>query len=191
MICFIFTILLNIYTFVQWIYMYFRHWLFHKEQRALWTKYTVHNFGMDNPNLLNCLILTRNTLTLFSSLLPSLSSPIFLSSSPSSIFRPLYLLYISLSYSIPLSFFFPLSSSILLFSSLYSPPSHPSPSNILPFLYFASLLFSLLQAFSLIPVSSSPSLLFPRSFFPSLSSFIPLQFPSLSMLFYYTYNNVV
>src|SRR6218665_3756452 len=47
---------------------------------------------MDNPNLLNCLILSRNTLPLFSSLLPSLSSPIFLSSLPSSIFPPLYLL---------------------------------------------------------------------------------------------------
>src|SRR6218665_2159763 len=85
---------------------------------------------MDNPNQLNCLMLTRNALPIFSSLF----SPIFLSSSPSSIFPPLYLLpyiYLSLSYSIPLSFFFPLSlflfTSLFLLSSLSSPPSHPPP----------------------------------------------------------------
>jgi len=45
----------------------------------LWTKYTVCNFGMDNLNLHNCLILTRNTLI---SLPTPLSSSIFLPSSP-------------------------------------------------------------------------------------------------------------
>ena len=31
---------------------------------ALWTKYTVHDFGMEIPNLLNCLIVTWNTIPL-------------------------------------------------------------------------------------------------------------------------------
>src|SRR6218665_893191 len=45
-----------------------------------------------------------------------------------------------------------LFASIFLPSSLSFTPSHPSPSNILPFLYFASLLFSLLKAFYLNPM---------------------------------------
>ena len=157
--------------------MYFRHWLFHKEQQHCeqsilsileWTILICSTayYSLETPSL---------------SFPPSFSSPIFLSSSPCSIFPPLYLLpYISLYYSIPLSSFLPLSlflfASIFLPSSLSFTPSHPSPSNILPFLYFASLLFSLLKAFYLnpiccmtflIPVSSSPSLFFPRSFSPS------------------------
>src|SRR6218665_1893069 len=92
---------------------------------------------MDNPDLLNCIILARNTLPLFSSLPPSLSSPIFLSSSPSSIF-PLSLsssLYSSLLLH-PSIFLFPLFlflfTSLFLPSSLSSPPSHPSPLIVFP-----------------------------------------------------------
>ena len=43
----------------------FRHSLFLHGTTALWAKYnTVHSFGMDNPNLLNCLLLVRNSIPL-------------------------------------------------------------------------------------------------------------------------------
>ena len=84
---------------------------------ALWTKYTFRYFGMDIPNLLNRLILTRNTFPLS---LPSFqSSSIFLPSFPS--FSSTSLLpYISLFYYLPL-FLFPL----LLLSSLFLSSSLP------------------------------------------------------------------
>src|SRR6218665_453693 len=94
---------------------------------------------MDNPNLLNYLILTRTPLPLFSSLLPSLSSPILLSSSPSSIIPSLYLLpYISLSLtpSLSLPFFHFLSSSLLLSSSLHL--YIPFPLILHPLVFFPS-----------------------------------------------------
>src|SRR6218665_1891871 len=148
---------------------------------------------MDNPNLLSCLILTGNTLPLFSSLLPSLSSSILLSSLPSSIFSPsiVFLIYLSLLLHPSLFLFSSLSlfllTSLFLPSSLSSAPSHPCPSNILSFLYFASPLFSLLQAFSLNSMLHDTSY---SCIFLFLSFYIPLQLPSLSMLFCYTYNTV-
>src|SRR6218665_3725836 len=81
---------------------------------------SVHNFEMDIPNLLNCLMLTRNT---HLSLPPPLSSSIFLSSSPSPFLRLSFPLYLSLLlYPLFLSFL-TLSSSFLLSSSL--PPCIP------------------------------------------------------------------
>src|SRR6218665_880112 len=94
--------------------MHFRHWLFHIEQHHC--EQSIHNFGMDNPNTFNCLIFTRNTLPLSSTL------PLFICLPPFLPFSP------------------PLCLPIFLSSVL--PPSlfHSHPFHILPSLYFASLL---------------------------------------------------
>src|SRR6218665_1313720 len=99
--------------------MYFTHWFSHRAT-ALRTKYTVHNFGMDNPNLLNCLTLSRNTLPLSYSLplfiyfRSFLTYQLFLLSPPSSSYTCIYV-----SYSIPLSSDSPLFllTSLFLYSS--------------------------------------------------------------------------
>src|SRR6218665_714094 len=177
--------------------MYFRHWLFHIEQQHCEQSILSIIFRMDNPNLLNCLILTE---TPSLSLPPSLFSSIFLPLSPLSL---LPYIYISL-FLHPSLFIFPSFSSSLLLSSslplylpliLFPPSLSPSPpSHILPSLYFASLLFSLLEALSLNPTLHDTSysfIFFSLSIISSL--FIPLPlflhlspFPSLSMLFQYT-----
>src|SRR6218665_929845 len=160
---------------------------------------------MDNPNLLNCLILIRDTLPFFlhhslhlSFLLPL--PPLFLRS----LFFPIYIFY-----SFPLPFFslffhsslcFPFSLPLYLPLPLSSSLRLPFPSlSILPSLYFSSLLlFSLLHAFSLsifrsmtllIPLSSSPSLFFPPTFFPSLSLHLCLSPSPPSLCFFITHSN--
>src|SRR6218665_1225624 len=133
---------------------------------------------MSNPNLLNCLKLTRNTLTLSSTLHIFIYLPPFLPLSP-----PLSsFIYISLL--IPLASFFPLSlpPSFSLLSFL---PSSPFPSLILPSLYFASLLFSLLEAFSLNPTlhdTSYSSIFLSLYSPPSLPSFLSLPLPFYDFL---------
>src|SRR6218665_645123 len=107
---------------------------------------------MNNPNLLNCLILTRNTLSFSSTLTLFVYFPPFLPLSPLPFF---FLIYISLTPSLSL-FIFPSLSSSLHLSSFLSPslsnilpPSAPPslclspPAHILPSLYFASLLFAI------------------------------------------------
>ena len=121
------------------------------------------------------------SLRLYSSLpcLPPSSPPLSSSLYISLLLHPSLFLFSSLSLFLLTSLFLP--------SSLSSAPSHPCPSNILPFLYFASPLFSLLQAFSLNPMLHDTSY---SCIFLFLSFYIPLQLPSLSMLFCYTYNTV-
>src|SRR6218665_73242 len=98
--------------------MFFRHRSFHIEQQHCEQR-TVHNFSIDIPNLLNYLILTRNTLPL-SSFLPLF---IYLSISHSSLFYPLsslslYLLVLSSLPSFSLSFSVVHSSSLPLYLPL-------------------------------------------------------------------------
>src|SRR6218665_2467088 len=153
---------------------------------------------MENPNLLNCLTLTRNTLPL-SSTLPF--SSIFL---PSSLFLPLslfFLIYVSLTPSLSLHFF---SLYLFLLNSLFLPsylplllsfslPPSPLPlaliffpPSILP-LFFSlcwKYSFSTLHCITLLPLPLC-------SLLPVYSTpFTPLRFPSISMIFCYTYNNV-
>ena len=68
LIWFIFTILLNMIRWCPVILHVFQALVISHRATALWRKYTVHNFGMDIPNLLNSLIITRNTIP-FSSFL--------------------------------------------------------------------------------------------------------------------------
>ena len=178
MILFIFTILLRMIRCCPVILHVLQAMVISHRATALWTKYAVHNFGMYNPNLLNCLIFTRNTHPLSSTLHLVINLP------PS--FSPLPLLpYISLSYSIPLSSFFPLSlphfslsPSLSILPSLCLPP-HPSlspsrPSHILPAPYFAS---SFLPARSILSQSYN-ALLFLFLYLPlPLYSFLLLYSP--------------
>src|SRR6218665_251005 len=89
---------------------------------------------MDIPNLLNCLILTKNTLPLFSSISIFIYLHPFL---PSSIFFPLSsFLYLSLTPSLPFFSLFLLPPSIPIFPSfslhLPFPPFLFFPPSILP-----------------------------------------------------------
>src|SRR6218665_3218671 len=147
---------------------------------------------MEIPNLLNCLILTRSTLSVFlhpslhlSSAIPSpLSFPTNISS----------FLYLSLTTSLS-SFLLSLSSSLVLSSQhLYLPflslPPFVSPPSFstLPFLFCSLCCMysqSILSSMSLlIPLSSSPSLFFPPTSLPSLSLplFLSHSPPSLCFL---------
>jgi len=118
----------------------------------------VHNFWMDNPNLLNCLILTRNTLPLSPSL------PFFIYTNTNQIYnmhkvRPkcepssLFLLSPSSSYVSlllhPSLFLFPsLSSSLLLTSSFLLYLLLPLSSSLpLPFSSLSYFLLSILPLF--------------------------------------------
>src|SRR6218665_2288859 len=148
---------------------------------------------MNNPNLLNYLILTRKHIP--SLLLPLfIYLPLFLPVSPT-LFILLPYLYLTLFRSLPSSF---LSSFILLFSSFPPPFSiFPSLSSSFPssVLLSLSILFSLyfvshfsphslsilLFVILLIPLSSYPSLFFYPSFFSSLSLPQSLSSSSISM----------
>src|SRR6218665_2736240 len=137
---------------------------------------------MDNPNLLNCLLLTRNTLPLSSTL------PIFIYLAPLLALYPpplFFLRPIYLSYSIPHSSFFPFSSSLHLSFSLplflpllFSPLSLPS-SLPLPFLSYSSL--PLIRLSSYLPAIEAFSLN-PTLHYTSYSS-IFLSLSILSSLF--------
>ena len=89
---FIFTILLNKTRRGPVILLVFQSLVISPRTSALWTKHTVHNFGIDIPNLLNCLILSRNTLCLSS----HFPLPICLPSSPPALSSPYSSLHLSL-----------------------------------------------------------------------------------------------
>jgi len=102
----IFTTSLNMKRRGQVILHVFQALVISHRTTAMWTKYTVHNLGKDVPNLLNCLILTINTLPLSS------STPLFIYLPP---FLPLPFL--------PL-FFLPYNSLTPSLSFIFSlPPS--------------------------------------------------------------------
>src|SRR6218665_265782 len=151
---------------------------------------------MDNPNLLKCLVLARNTPPLSFSLPLFIYLPSFLPLSSLPFFFLLYIyiyiyIYIYLLLH-PSLFIFP-SLPLLLSSSLPLPfPSHTHSSLQL------SRLSSFRHALSLNPILHDTSY---SSIFLSLSIlssiFIPLSlflhrspFPSLFMLFHYTHNNI-
>ena len=161
--------------------------------------YTVHNFGKDITNLLNCFILTRSTLPLSLFLPPSLhlhvssSHPTPTPLSPLSSFLCLSFT-LSLS-SFPLSFF--LVPSVVLPPYLSSPPSFffpPSPLSLLSILpsHISHLVFSpcymhylsILKSMTiLINLSSSPSPFpLPISSHPSLPPPLSSSPPSLCFL---------
>src|SRR6218665_3716589 len=117
---------------------------------ALWTKNTVHYFGRNIPNLDNCLILTRTTLPLSSSLPFLIHRPTFRPLSLSPVFLPLFLF----------------SFSLTPFLSFFS-PSLPHYFRLPPFLsIFPSFSFSLPPSLC----SSAPSLFFNPSTSPRFSS---------------------
>src|SRR6218665_1624578 len=142
---------------------------------------------MDNPNLLNCLILTRNTLSLF--LPPSLHQSSLLHPS----FSSSLLSYLSLL--LPPALLF--SLSLFLFPFLFLPSLSPPLfrlSSIRPSIkinFYAHSLFILLSMTLLIPLYSSLYIFFPPSFFLSLSlppSLSPS--PPLYVFFITHYNNL-
>ena len=171
--------------------MYFRHWLFHLEQQHCEQSIYGPYFGMANPNLLKCSILTINKLP--SRFLPP-SLHLYPSIPPAFSSLPL-LPYISLSYTPSLCSFLSLFflTSFLLPSSF--PLYLPFPlSHIFPSLYFPVLLFFLLQTFSLNPTLHDPSYssiflsfsILPLSSHPSLPSSIS---PSPHSLFFSSTHN--
>ena len=162
--------------------------------------YTVYNFGMDNLIPLHCLILTRNTLPLSSSLPLFFYIPPFLPFLPPSPHSLFFLLSFYLTPSIYIPFplsLFPLTSlsppSFILYRPLplstSLPLSFPSLSYF-PSLYFAPLFF-MLQAFSQSYAAWHflfHYLPFPLYYFLPFSSFSSPSPPSLYFSIIHNYN---
>src|SRR6218665_3211019 len=131
--------------------MYFRHWLFHLEQQHCEQSIYGPYFGMDNPNLFKCSILTINKLP--SRFLPP-SLHLYPSIPPAFSSLPL-LPYISLSY----------TPSLCSFLSLFFLTSFLLPSSFPLYLPFPLSLF--------LPPSPLPSLSYFSLPIFSGSSFLP------------------